>query len=110
MVIERLDFIFCSDNYLLKINKKFLAHDYYTDVISFNLNEEPDKTIGEVYISTERVKENSRAYNVSFEDELVRVIFHGSLHLCGYQDKSNAEYEQMKFLEDQYLLELKTMM
>lgn len=97
----RIDFIFCSDNHLLPINRIFLNHDYYTDIISFPLEHKP--LIGEIYISTERVKANSKKYDVLFKKELLRVIFHGVLHLCGYLDKTRKEIEVMRFIENKYL-------
>ena len=97
----RIDFIFCSDNYLLPINRKFLNHDYYTDIISFTLGHKP--LIGEIYISIESVKANSKKYDVLFKKELLRVIFHGVLHLCGYPDKTRKEIEVMRFMENKYL-------
>ena len=101
---ESLSYIFCSDEYLLDINKKFLSHDYYTDIITFNLAESGSESIvGEIYISVDRVRENARTHGSSFPDELLRVIFHGALHLCGYKDKKPAEIKAMRQAEDQYL-------
>ena len=98
-----LTYIFCSDDYLLKINKDFLNHDYYTDIITFNLSSSREKVDGEVYISTDRVKENSADLNTSFKSELHRVIFHGALHLCGYKDKTTHEQKKMRMAEDKCL-------
>ena len=100
--LERLDYIFCSDEYLLQINKDFLKHDYYTDIITFDLSEST-KTKGEIYISLDRVRDNSIIHNTSFTDELLRVIFHGALHLCGYRDKSKIEKAEMRKKEQYYL-------
>lgn len=100
--LERLDYIFCSDEYLLQINKDFLKHDYYTDIITFDLSEST-KTKGEIYISLDRVRDNSIIHNTSFKDELLRVIFHGALHLCGYRDKSRSEKAEMRKKEQYYL-------
>ncbi len=101
--IESLSYIFCSDKYLLKINKRFLDHDYYTDIISFDLSEIPGRLIGEVYISVDRVKENAKTQKTSFKEELHRVIFHGALHFCGYKDKKPAEAKKMREMEDRWL-------
>ena len=80
-----LCFIFCTDNFLLDINQKYLEHDYYTDVITFDYT--VDNTVsGDIFISVERVEENAREFGVSFNHELSRVIYHGVLHLCGYKD------------------------
>ncbi len=98
-----LDIIFCSDEYLLKINQDFLKHDYYTDIITFDLSPSSLPTQGEIYISVERVKENAINLNQSFEEEMHRIIFHGVLHLCGYKDKSKADKAKMTNREDYYL-------
>ena len=95
-------FVFCNDVYLLNINLEFLNHDTLTDIISFDYS--LDKQLhGEIYISTERVVENSKELEVSFTDELHRVIIHGVLHLCGYNDKLEADRELMRKQEDQSL-------
>lgn len=100
--IAYLNFIFCSDNYILKMNKKYLNHDYFTDVITFNYNE--DKTLkGDIFISKDTVSDNSKIYNVPFENELNRVMIHGVLHLIGYNDKNESEKAEMKSKENQYL-------
>lgn len=101
-VLERLDYIFCSDRYLLQINKDFLQHDYYTDIITFDLSEST-KIKGEIYISLDRVKDNSTNHNTSYTDEVLRVIFHGALHLCGYKDKKKKEIQVMREKEQYYL-------
>jgi probable rRNA maturation factor len=99
-----LNYVFCSDDFLLDINKRFLAHDYFTDIITFDLGGEgPECIDGEIYISVDRVMENSTQMNVSFEEELVRVVFHGLLHLCGYKDKTKQETATMRAAEDRYL-------
>lgn len=87
-------FIFCTDEYLLEINRKFLQHDYYTDIITFPLSDSP--VSGEIYISWDRVKENARTRKIPVERELLRVMVHGVLHLCGYDDHSPAEKRQMR--------------
>ena len=100
---ESLDYIFCSDEYLLEINQAYLKHDDLTDIITFDLSDNPDTIKGEIYISVERVQDNSILFNTSFRDELARVVFHGALHLCGYKDKSKQEQTEMRKKEDQYL-------
>jgi probable rRNA maturation factor len=102
LTLQRIDYIFCSDEYLLEINRQFLNHDYYTDIITFNLSESKEIT-GEVYISLDRVKENAGLLNVAFLDELVRVVFHGALHLCGYKDKKKSDIELMRSNENYYI-------
>ena len=99
----RIDYIFCSDEYLLQMNTKFLQHSYYTDIISFSLNEINTPVIGEIYISLDRVKENAKKYNVLFQEEILNVIIHGALHLCGYKDKTKKEVGLMRFIEKKYL-------
>lgn len=101
--IELLSYVFCSDKYLLKINKDFLSHDYYTDIISFDLSEVPGQLIGEVYISVDRVKDNAKIHGSSFNEELHRVIFHGALHFCGYKDKRPSDAKKMREMEDRWL-------
>ena len=98
-----LDYIFCSDEYLLEINQKFLQHDDLTDIITFNLAETKGEVVGEIYISVERVRDNALLFNVDFEEELRRVVFHGALHLCGYNDKTRKEQQEMRKKEDFYL-------
>ena len=101
--LTSLAIIFCTDEYLLDINKRFLQHDYYTDIITFNLAENPDTIEAEIYISVDRIKENALSNKVSKKDELHRVIFHGILHLCGYKDKSKADKKVMTLMEDRTL-------
>lgn len=100
---EYLHYVFCSDDYLLQINKDFLDHNYYTDIITFNLGSTPGIIEGEIYISIDRVKENAASMNKSFQNELHRVIFHGALHLCGYNDKLKGEIITMRKAEDRLL-------
>lgn len=97
-----LNFIITDDNSLKKINIEFLQHNYFTDVISFNYSSE-GKISGEVYISLDTVKINAINYNVSLDRELVRVIVHGVLHLCGYEDKYSKEKLEMKKKEEYWL-------
>ena len=112
-VIDHLDFklgnisvIFCSDDYLLSLNKKHLNHNYYTDVITFNYCS--NKTIsGDIFVSVDRVRAFSIDTNTSFLSEINRVIVHGVLHLCGFDDKKPDETLKMRKLEDLYLTKLK---
>ncbi|SHI95090.1 rRNA maturation RNase YbeY [Tangfeifania diversioriginum] len=94
--------IFCSDEYLLEMNKKHLQHDYYTDIITFNYVD--DLLIsGDLFISADRIKDNAVKFGVAFLEELYRVIFHGVLHLIGYNDKTEAEQKVMRQKENYYL-------
>lgn len=101
--LKRLDYVFCSDNYLLEINKQFLNHNYFTDIITFDLSEKKGPVIGEIYLSVDRVKLNAVDYDTSMKKELLRVIFHGALHLCGYKDKKKADMILIRKKEDEYL-------
>lgn len=102
--LTQLNFIFCSDEYLLEINKQYLQHDYYTDIITFELSTNTEKEIGgEIYISIDRVKENAGTYKTSFKTELHRIMFHGLLHLLGLKDKLNTEKLAMTKEEDRLL-------
>jgi rRNA maturation RNase YbeY len=98
-----LTYIFCSDEYLLDINKTHLQHNYYTDIITFDLSETSVLITGEIYISTDRVRDNAIKLGVSFKEEIHRVIFHGALHLCGYKDKTPRHVREMRAAEDSYL-------
>jgi probable rRNA maturation factor len=99
-----LNLIFCTDEYLLGINKSFLKHNTYTDIITFNFSENPQLIEGEIYISLPRVKSNAKLFDNTIRQELHRVIFHGVLHLCGYKDKTATEKLAMRKAEDQLLL------
>ncbi len=98
-----LDIIFCDDKFLLDINRRFLNHDYYTDIISFNLNRRKYPVEGEIYISIDRIKENAFVFNCSLAFELHRVLIHGVLHFCGYTDNSKRNRLIMREKEDLYL-------
>ncbi len=100
--LESLNYIFCTDKRLLEINRQYLQHDYYTDIITFDLSAGPS-TIGEIYISIDRVKDNARTLGTSIKSELHRVIFHGALHLCGFGDKKKEEVVLMRKREDYWL-------
>ncbi len=101
--IETLQYVFCSDAFLLDINKRFLNHNFYTDIISFDLSEQNGSLIGDVYISIDRVKENAKTEGNLYTHELLRVIFHGALHFCGYKDKKPADQKTMRSMEDKWL-------
>lgn len=101
--LQSLHYIFCSDAYLLEINRQFLQHDTYTDIVTFEMGEDPAITEGEIYISIDRVLENAEKFKVPVTQELHRVIFHGALHLCGFKDKSKKDAALMRSKEDEYL-------
>jgi probable rRNA maturation factor len=101
--LQSLTYIFCSDEYLLQINKASLQHDYYTDIITFDLSDSPHQITGDIYISTDRVRDNAATLAVSIKEELHRVIFHGALHLCGYKDKTPKHAKEMRAAEDRCL-------
>lgn len=98
--LEEVSYIFCDDQYLLEINQKYLDHDTYTDIISFD-NCIGNILTGDIFISTERVGENAREYGVEFQEELRRVMAHGILHFCGYKDKSEKEAAEMRRKEEE---------
>ena len=98
--LEEVSYIFCDDQYLLEINQKYLDHDTYTDIISFD-NCVGNILAGDIFISTERVAENAREYGVEFQEELRRVMAHGILHFCGYKDKSEKEAAEMRRKEEE---------
>lgn len=103
--IEELNYIFTDDESLLEINKAYLNHDTYTDIITFDNSEIGEKEIeGDIFISIDRINENAEKFKNSFEEELNRVICHGLLHLCGYKDKTDAEKHQMREKENQAML------
>lgn len=98
-----INYIFCSDEYLLGINKQFLQHDTLTDIITFDLSENDKIMDAEIYVSVERVSENAEKFGVTYEHELHRVIFHGALHLCGFKDKKAEEVKAMRAAEEDCL-------
>lgn len=102
--IGHLNYVYCSDEFLLDINRRFLQHDYYTDIVTFDLGS-PGQTLieGEIYISVDRVDENAASLMLPFHEELLRVIIHGLLHLLGYDDKSAAKMKKMRNAEDKYI-------
>ena len=98
-----INFIFCSDKFLLELNQKYLSHSDYTDIITFQLNDKSLPIESEIYISIDRVKENAKIYEQAFSEELLRVMAHGILHLVGYKDKKPAEKVLMRKKESAYL-------
>jgi probable rRNA maturation factor len=109
--LETLTVIFCSDDQLLEINRQFLQHDDYTDIVTFDLSDRKDSTekgrnlpiVGEIYLSIDRILDNAQKFAVPKTNELYRVLFHGCLHLCGYGDKKAAEKRRMTEKENEYL-------
>lgn len=101
--IDYLNVIFCDDEYLLSINKQFLHHDFFTDIITFDLSTTPQRLEAELYISIDRVKDNAKNLSIPFYHELHRVIFHGVLHLLGYKDKLKADQLTMRSMEERLL-------
>ena len=101
-IVGDVSVIFCSDNYLLDINKKYLGHDYYTDIITFDYCE-GDTLNGDLFISVDTVRANADFYGATFHEELSRVIVHGLLHLIGYDDHTEEDVKQMRAKENEYL-------
>ncbi|MBR1769498.1 MAG: rRNA maturation RNase YbeY [Bacteroidales bacterium] len=108
MKLGTLSYIFCSDEKILEVNRQYLSHDFYTDIITFDYVER-NVVNGDIFISVDRVKDNAVEYGVSFEEELKRVIIHGVLHLLGLEDHSEQESERMRQEEDKALLLYKTL-
>ena len=100
--VGNLNYIFCNDDRILEVNKKFLGHDYYTDIITFDYSE-PGRVSGDIFISLDTVLSNSSKYHTSYEKELMRVIIHGVLHLCGINDKGPGERAVMEAAEERAL-------
>ncbi len=103
--IGEIAYVFCDDAKILEVNRQYLGHDYYTDIITFDYCED-DKLSGDIFISLDTVKSNSATYGTEYYDELTRVIIHGILHLCGYKDKSDDESRAMRALEDEAIAAL----
>ena len=102
--VGELNFIFCSDSYLLEINKQYLDHDTFTDIVTFDSSEIQDTIAGDIFISIDRIDDNATKFGVTQRDELHRVIIHGVLHLCGYLDKKKEDKELMTNKENSSLL------
>lgn len=103
----RIAYVFCNDEYLLDMNRHFLDHDFYTDIITFPLHETKKEIEAEIYISVDRVRDNAARFKTDFMEEFHRVIFHGILHLMGYNDKSKADKETMRHKENEWLRKFK---
>ena len=101
--LHELNFILCSDDYLLRINQAYLKHDYYTDVITFDNSDVHKTIVGDIFISIDRVKENAKQNKATTMDELCRIMAHGTLHLLGYLDKKKKAKQEMTDKENFYL-------
>ena len=101
--LSSINYIFCSDKKILEVNRTYLNHDFYTDVITFDLSQKDEIVIAEVYISVDRVRENAKKLGVSIKSEFHRVLFHAALHLCGYDDKKKKDIEIIRKKEDELL-------
>ena len=101
--LNELNYILCSDVYLLQINQQYLNHDTYTDIVTFDNSEKPGFITGDIFISVDRTQENASTFNVNADTELHRVIIHGALHLLGYKDKKPADKKLMTQKENEYL-------
>lgn len=101
--IGELNYIFCSDEYLYNMNVQYLNHNTYTDIITFDNSEDEGVIEGDIFISVDRVADNAKNFSVSNDDELLRVISHGLLHLCGYKDKTSETQKEMRKKEDECL-------
>ena len=101
--LDSINYIFSTDKDVRNINKEFLKHDFFTDIVTFGLSEKGQAIMADIYISVDRVRYNAHLQKETFERELHRVVFHGALHLCGYKDKSREEMKRMRKREDYYL-------
>lgn len=101
-----LNYVFCSDEHILQVNRDYLQHDYYTDIITFDQSEEEELIEGDIFISVDRVADNASQLSITAEQEMRRVLAHGMLHLCGYSDKTDEEEAHMRTKEDEWLQEL----
>jgi len=99
-ILVCINYIFCSDSYLLKINRKYLKHNFFTDIISFDQSSEANQIEGDIFISIDRVRENATELTIAFNKELALAIIHGVLHLIGYNDKNPKEIEEMRKKEE----------
>ena len=102
--LNLINFIFCTDEELKKLNNDFLKHDYYTDILTFDLSESKKDVTADIFISVDRTRDNAKSFSVSFSQELHRVMIHGVLHLCGYKDKNSSDIKKIRAKENWYLL------
>ena len=102
-IIESINYVFVSNEAILKLNNEFLKHNYFTDILTFSHSSSALRLSGDMYISIDTVESNAIDYKVDFKNELLRVILHGLLHLCGYKDITKSEKKQMRKLENKYL-------
>ena len=101
--VGRINYVFCNDRTLLEMNRHYLKHDFYTDILTFILSCEGEEIVADIFISIDRIRENAKVLKVTLKQELHRVLFHGALHLCGYNDKLAMERKSMRQKEDFYL-------
>jgi len=109
-ILGEVNIIICNDNYLKKINKKYLKRDSYTDIITFSMMENPEKITGDLFISINRVKANAKEFKQPIDTELSRVIIHGILHMMGYKDKTDDEIKGIRMKEEECLKDLEKML
>jgi probable rRNA maturation factor len=102
--LNLINFIFCTDEELRKLNNDFLKHDYYTDILTFDLSESKKDVTADIFISVDRTRDNAKSFSVSFSRELHRVMIHGLLHLCGYKDKKSSDIKKIRARENWYLM------
>lgn len=107
--LDTITIVLCTDDYILKVNREFLQHDYFTDIITFD-DSQGERLSGDLLISIDTVRSNAAEYGVSYRTELMRVVVHGVLHLCGYKDKSDSEAKQMREKENFYLARLENVL
>lgn len=107
--LDTITIVLCTDDYILKVNREFLQHDYFTDIITFD-DSQGERLSGDLLISIDTVRSNAAEYGVSYRTELMRVVVHGVLHLCGYKDKSDSEAKQMREKENFYLARLENIL
>jgi rRNA maturation RNase YbeY len=101
---DLINFIFCTDEELRKLNNDFLKHDYYTDILTFDLSESKKDVTADIFISIDRTRDNAKSFSVPFSRELHRVMIHGLLHLCGYKDKKSSDIKKIRARENWYLI------
>ena len=101
--LDDISYVFCTDDEMLPLNQHYLQHQTYTDILTFDLSSGSDQIQAEIYISIERVRENAKIFQTSIKEEVHRVIFHGALHLCGYNDQTARQKKQMRAKENEYL-------